>query len=92
MKWVEIIQVRSLGKHWQALMVELSNLAASKENDLETHSLKIYKHAAIEGDHLVVISGESEDVASNHNTPGVHLVYLLKEFAMVDRSLWVETD
>ena len=90
MKWVEIIQLRSLGETRRALLVELKKMAASMGDHPGGLSLEIYSHTALKSDFVIIISGESEEVGLPQNTPGVHLAYLLKEFGLVNCSLWLE--
>jgi hypothetical protein len=90
MKWVEIIYLRSVGKQQKALIHDLKKQAALIDQTSGLVGVKIYHHATLNRDLAIMIHGKSDELKMLDNTLGLHLESLLKEFGLVNRSVWVE--
>jgi hypothetical protein len=88
MKWLEIIKLRSAGNN-SGLLKELL-LSIDKLSQSELVEMKPYHHAALETDlsvHLLWKSGKPEQ---NGSALGLRLAQALKEFGLIDHSVWIE--
>ena len=88
MKWLEVIKLRSAGKDSGLLKELLLSIERfSQDRLVET---KTYHHAALESDLSVHLYWESGRVEQNGSAFGLHLAQALKEFGLVDHSVWIE--
>jgi hypothetical protein len=88
MKWLEIIKVRSAGEsHFllEELLYSIEKL--SQKGFLE---IKIYSHIVLESDLSIHLCWESEQPEPNGSTLSLHLIKTLREFGLVDHSIWTE--
>ncbi len=88
MKWLEIIKLRSVGRNSELLKELL--LSINKFNQSGLVELKTYHHAVLETDLSVHLHWESERPEQNGSNLGLRLAQALKEFGLIDRSIWVE--
>jgi hypothetical protein len=88
MEWLEVIKLRSAGKSF-GILEELL-LSMDKVGQYGLVGIKIYRHASLETDWSVHLFWESERLEQNGSSLGLHLAQALKEFGLVDHSIWVE--
>ncbi len=89
-KWVEVIKVRSAGKSPALLDELLRSRAQIKQSGLV--EMKTYHHATLETDLSVHLHWESEFPEKNGSAPGLRLAQALREFGLIDHSLWIEEE
>ena len=90
MKWLEIIKVRSVRINSEELDEFLRSM--DKISQKRLIEIKIYRHAAIETDlslHLLWIAKQPE---KNGSALGLRLAQALKDFGLIDHSLWMEQE
>ncbi len=90
MKWLEIIKLRSAGKD-SGLLEELL-LSIDRLSQSGLAEMKTYHHAALETDlsvHLLWESGKPEQTGS---ALGLRLAQGLREFGLIDHSVWIEEE
>ncbi|MGD0918389.1 MAG: hypothetical protein ABSB22_18215 [Thermodesulfobacteriota bacterium] len=90
MKWLEVIKLRSAGKG--SGLLEEFLLSINKLSQSGLVEMKTYHHAALETDLSVHLLWESEQPEQNGSSLGLRLAQALKEFGLVDHSIWVEED
>jgi hypothetical protein len=90
MKWLEVIKLRSAGKSYGLL--EKFLLSMAKVNQSGLIEIKIYRHAALETDLSVLLHWESERPEQNGSSLGLHLAQALKDFGLIDHSIWIEQE
>jgi hypothetical protein len=90
MKWLEVIKLRSAGKDSGSLNELL--LLMDKFSQRGLVETKIYRHAALETDLSVHLRWDSEWPERTGSSPGLHLAQALKEFGLVDHSIWIEEE
>ncbi len=90
MKWLEVIKLRSSGKDYRSLEELL--LSVGKFNQSGLAETKTFRHAALESDWSVYLHWESERPEPNGSPLGLHLTRALKEFGLIDHSVWVEKE
>lgn len=90
MKWLEIIELRVSSEKWKSMDSEIQNMIRDMEHNFEKHKIVPYSSATIESDYSIHLTHESGGVERNGSTLGLHLVSLLKDFGMVNHSVWIE--
>ena len=90
MKWLEVIKLRSAGK--DSRLLEELLLSIDKFNQSGLVEMKTYHHAALETDLSVHLHWESERPEQNGSALGLRLAQALKEFGLVDHSIWIEEE
>jgi hypothetical protein len=88
MKWIEIIKLRSAGRDPESLKAYLSAMAKSDQRGLA--EIRIYRHAAWETDWSLHLHWESEEPEEDGSALGLRLSQALKEFGLIDHSIWIE--
>lgn len=88
MKWLEIIKLRSTGIEKSLLEEFLRSSMLDQSGELI--GIKTYRHAALENDLSVHLYWDSEKPKHEGSVLGLHLIQALKEFGMVDYSIWIE--
>jgi len=90
MKWLEVIKLR-LAAGGESLLEEfLRPMAEPGQNGLV--EMKTYRHAALENDFSLHLHWESENPEQNGSTLGLRLAQALKEFGLIDHSIWIEDE
>ncbi len=90
MKWLEVIKLRSAGKDSRS-MDELL-LSIRKFNQAGLVEAKTFRHASLDSDLSIHLHWESERPERNGSPLGLHLARALKEFGLIDHSIWVERE
>jgi hypothetical protein len=90
MKWIEIIKVRNAGKAPESLKGFLSGLLRNAPPGLI--GARICRHAQWETDWSLHLRWESKKAEKNGSALGLHVAQALKEFGLVDHSIWIEED
>lgn len=88
MKWIEIIKLRNAGKVPESLKRFLSGLL--KNAPPELIEVRLYRHASWETDWALHLHWETEQPEKNGSALGLHLSQALKEFGLIDHSIWIE--
>ncbi len=89
-KWLEVIKLRSTGKDIQ-LLKELF-LSFDKFSQPALVEMKTYSGAALGTDLSVHLHWESEHPDQNGSALGLRLAHALKEFGLIDHSIWIEEE
>ena len=88
MKWLEVVNLRSAGKDSGLLKEFLLPMAKVGQSGLV--EMKTYRYAAMETDWSVHLHWESDRPDQNGSLLGLRLVQALKEFGLIDHSIWIE--
>ncbi len=88
MKWIEIIKLRSAGKAPESLKGLLSDLTQKGQPGLIDTIL--YRLASWETVWTMHILWDSEQPVKNGTALGIRLSQSLKEFGLIDHSIWIE--
>ena len=92
MKWVEIITLRSTGNDLEAL--DIKSLVAIKD-DYPAGKLEqiiVYKRYAMDTDLSMHLHWNSNRVEPAGSKLALHLMQLLKEYGLVNHSIWREEE
>ena len=90
MKWIEVIQLRSVDSNRERLQSKLQKLMNEPGNETKKMAIKSYSRAMIDTDFSINISHDSKKVENGGSRLGLHLVAALKEFGLVNHSIWIE--
>ena len=91
MNRAEIIKLRSAGIEEGLLEEFLRSLVTSGQSG-ELAEIKTYRHAALENDLSVHLHWESDRPEQSGTSLGLRLAQTLREFGLVDHSIWVEEE
>ncbi len=89
-KWLEVVKLRSAG-YDSELLKELL-VSFEKFNQPAFVEIKTYHHAALETDLSVHLHWESGRLEQNGSALGLRLAQSLKEFGLIDHSVWIEKE
>lgn len=92
MKWIEVIQLRSTGCDKDFLKTELLNLIDDNEESTKQQMVMSYSRVLVDTDYTIQITHETKNVEKNGSPLGLRLVSALKEFGLVNHSIWVALD
>jgi hypothetical protein len=82
--------LRSAGK--DSGLLEKLLLSFDKFSQRGLVEIKIYRHAALETDLSVLLHWESERPEQNGSSLGLRLAQALKDFGLIDHSIWIEQE
>ena len=90
MKWLEIIELRSTGVDRTKIERRLRDLAGETERETKPRAIELYIHGLVETDLSVHVIHDSEPVDVTGSPLGLHLASALKQFGLVNHSVWIE--
>ena len=90
MKWIEVIQLRSVDSNRERLESKLHKLMNEADMETEKKAIKSYSRAMIYTDFSIHIFHDSKKVEKGGSRLGIRLVTALKEFGLANHSIWVE--
>ncbi len=90
MPWMELIRIRTGRNQEEALKSRLKGLLACHERAAHTFEVHVYGHAAFPGDVVLLLRWETNRPEERGSLPGLGLVQALKEFGLVEHTVWIE--
>ena len=90
MKWVEIIELRAVENNQELLESQLQQLIHQVDKEANTPAIKTYHRVMLDTDVSIHLVHDSTTVERNGSPLGLRLASSLKEFGLVNHSLWVE--
>jgi hypothetical protein len=93
MKWLEMIELRSVDGNRELLKSHLQQLIHQVDKEANTPAIKVYYRVMLETDVSIHLVHDSEDVEKSGGplSPlGVRLASALKEFGLVNHRVWIE--
>jgi hypothetical protein len=91
MKWVEIITLRSLSIISKGFFDELLRQEGEADTTKRPLEVRVFHNSFIETDVSIHIHWESESGRQHKSPLGQRLFYALKDFGLLNHSVWVET-
>jgi hypothetical protein len=89
-RWVEIIDVRSLSHEEALLEPELPALLSELAAEREPERIEMYRHAELRTDWSIHIHYTSDSQEPVKSLLGLRLVALMREFGFVHHGIWRE--
>lgn len=90
MKWIEVIQLRSVDSNRERLESKLQRLIDQVEKGRKKQVIMTYSRVLIDTDFSIHIFHDSKKVEKGGSRLGLRLVTALKEFGLVNHSIWIE--
>ncbi len=90
MKWLEIIELRSVGRHRELLESQLQQLIDQVDKERKKKKILAYTRVLIDSDFSIHIFHDSNKVEHTGSPLGLRLSSALKEFGIVNHSIWIE--
>lgn len=90
MKWVEIIELRAVENNQELLESQLQQLIHQVDKEANTPAIKTYHRVMLDTDVSIHLVHDSTTVERNGSPLGLRLASSLKEFGLVNHSLWIE--
>lgn len=90
MKWIEIIELRTVGRHRELLKSQLQKLIDQVNKERKTQWILAYTRVLIDTDFSIHIFHDSTKVENSGSPVGLRLASALKEFGTVHHSIWME--
>lgn len=90
MKILEIIELRSGGKDTNTVEHQMTELVDELNQGLQDYTIKLYVNANVENDFSVHIHQKSNGYNNHGSTVGLRLHSILKEYGLVNQSIWTE--
>ena len=90
MKWLEIIELRSVCSNRTLLKLQLQSLINKVEKEIKKQAIKAYSREMIDTDFSIHLFHNSKKVENRGSTLGLRIASALKEFGLVNHSIWIE--
>jgi hypothetical protein len=90
MKWLEIIELRSAGSNQALLESQLQSLINKVDKETKKQAIKAYSRVMIDTDFRIHLFHDSKKIENSGSPLGLHLASALKEFGLVNHSIWIE--
>lgn len=90
MRWLEIIELRSVGTNRTEMELQLNSLIDDVNQKMRQQKIKVYSHIAVETDFSIHLHNDSNNTDIGGSSLGQRLANVLKEFGLVNHSVWVE--
>ena len=90
MKWLEIIELRSVDSNRELLESQLQNLTNELDKETKKQAIKAYSRVMIDTDFRIHLFHDSKNVENSGSQLGLCIASALKEFGLVNHSIWIE--
>ena len=90
MKWLEIIELRSVGDNLDFIERGLKSLIDELNKETEHQAIKIYNRVGLDCDFSIHLSHNSKEKDIDGSPLALQLVSTLKEYGLVNHSAWIE--
>jgi hypothetical protein len=90
MKWLEVIELRTVNSNRELLESQLLTLIDAIEKAAQQQAIKSYRRVMIDNDFSIHLFHDSTKVENKGSQLGLRLASALKEFGFVNHSIWLE--
>lgn len=90
MKWLEVIELRSVGSDPELLESQLQKLMNEVEKETKKQAINVYSRVMIGTDFRIHLFHNSKVVENSKSPLGLRLASALKAFGLVNHSMWIE--
>ena len=90
MKWLEIIELRTVDSDRELLESHLQELVQQVDKETQMQTIKTYRRVMLDTDLSIHLFHDSKNVERNGSPLGLRLASSLKEFGLVNHSVWTE--
>jgi hypothetical protein len=92
MKCVEIIELRLRCDDQVLNKLNILGLIAEVEKKMKSLTINLYRHGSLATDYRLYLIYNKEKIDVNGSPLGLYLVSALKEFGLINHSVWFEID
>ena len=90
MNWLEIIELRSVNRNRELLKSQLPNLINEVDKEAKKQAIKVYSRVIVDTDFRIHLFHNSNKIDNSGSPLGLRLASALKEFGLVNHSIWIE--
>ena len=90
MKWLEIIELRSIDSNRELLKSQLQKLMNEVDRETKKQAIQAYSRVMIDTDFSIHLFHDSKKAENSGSRLGLRLASALKEFGLVNHSIWIE--
>jgi len=90
MRWIEVVQLRAAESNQALLDSRLKELVKGSNRENKQPCIMVYRRAVIPMDYSIHILHDEGEVENMGSPLGLHLVAVLREFGLVNHSIWNE--
>jgi hypothetical protein len=91
MKWIEIIELRSVSHRCVLQELDVESFLTDASLAVKPCAINVYRHGTIETDVSIHLLYDSEQADIHGSALGERLASFLKEFGLVNHTVWVTT-
>jgi hypothetical protein len=90
MKWIETIEIRAKHNSKELLESQLRNFLDEIQENEKGQTIRVLSRMNLDTDYLVLLWNDAAQVKQDGSPLGHQLVSFLKDFGMVNHSVWSE--
>lgn len=90
MKWLEIIELRSVDSNRELLESKLQKLIDQVDKEKKKQRIMAYTRVLIDTDFSIHLFHDSNKVENSGSSLGLRLASALKEFGTINHSIWIQ--
>jgi hypothetical protein len=90
MKWLEIIELRSVDSNREWLESKLQKLIDQVDKEKKKQAIMAYTRVLIDTDFSIHLFHDSNKVENSGSSLGLRLASALKEFGTINHSIWID--
>lgn len=90
MKWLEVIEFRTVYKDWNELRSQLENLITDIRKGYKFQNIRIYRHLLVDTDFIINLYHDTERINNEGSSLGLRIASSLKEFGLVNHKVLIE--
>jgi hypothetical protein len=91
MQWIEIIELRTRSHRGVLQELDVESFLTDASLAVKPCAISIYRHGSIETDFSIHLIYDSKQADIHGSALGERLASLLKEFGLVNHTVWVNT-
>jgi hypothetical protein len=90
MKWLEIIELRSVGRDQGLLESQFKELVKEVDKEANRQAIKAYSRVMRDTDFSFHLFHDSDQIEPGGSPLGLQIASSLKEFGLVNHTVWIE--
>ena len=92
MNWLEVIHLRTTAADTEPLFAILQQLIGEAEKEGSCREIKMFRRALVDTDVSLLLDHDTSMVEKNGSSLGLRIASALKDFGMVNHTVWSEMD
>jgi hypothetical protein len=91
MKWLEIIELRSVTKDKSTLLSQIEQILCDLRQEFKEKDIHSYSRIQVATDYSIHLFHEEEIIEPCGSDIGLRLVTILRDYGLVNHSIWQES-